>query len=63
MSEFDWRSDETYRNLRGADAADFAWEFLRRSGAYREDYGALQSGEMPDLMAKFRRRWGLSFRS
>jgi Family of unknown function (DUF6499) len=62
MSEFDWRSAEAYTNLRGADAADFAWEFLRRSGDYREDYRLVQSGGLPDLIAKFRQRWGLSFR-
>jgi hypothetical protein len=38
MSEFDWRSPETYARLQSAEAADFAWEYLRRNSDYREDY-------------------------
>ena len=38
MSEFDWRSPETYAKLQTAESADFAWEYLRRSYEYREDY-------------------------
>jgi hypothetical protein len=37
MFEFDWRSPETYAKLQTAEAADFAWECLRRNGDYRED--------------------------
>jgi hypothetical protein len=37
MFEFDWRSPETYAKLQAAQAADFAWECLRRNGGYRED--------------------------
>lgn len=64
MSRFDWRSPEAYANMQGAEAADFAWEYLRRNGDYRRDYdslgkGALSAGPGP----QFRERWGLSFRS
>jgi hypothetical protein len=37
MFEFDWRSPETYARLQTAEAADFAWECLRRNSDYRED--------------------------
>jgi len=46
-----------------AEAADFAWEFLRRNGDYREDHRKLQSGgSLFAVSRKFRQRWGLSFR-
>lgn len=32
----DWRSDEAYRDLARADRSAFAWEWLRRSPAYRQ---------------------------
>jgi Family of unknown function (DUF6499) len=35
MFEFDWRSPETYAKLQTAEAADFAWEYLRRNSDYR----------------------------
>jgi Family of unknown function (DUF6499) len=38
MFEFDWRSPETYAKLQTAEAADFAWECLRRNSDYREEY-------------------------
>jgi Family of unknown function (DUF6499) len=38
MSEFDWRSPETYAKLQTAEAADLAWECLRRNSDCREDY-------------------------
>jgi hypothetical protein len=38
MFEFDWRSPETYAKLQTAEAADFAWECLRRNRDDREDY-------------------------
>jgi Family of unknown function (DUF6499) len=38
MFEFDRRSPETYLKLQTAEAADFAWECLRRNSDYREDY-------------------------
>jgi hypothetical protein len=37
MFEFDWRSPETYAKLQTAEAADFAWECLRRNSDCRED--------------------------
>jgi hypothetical protein len=38
MSEFDWRSPETYARLQTVEAADFAWECRRRNSDCREDY-------------------------
>lgn len=64
MSEFDWRSSETYKPLQAADAPDFAWECLRRNNDYRTEYRALQNDGSPDAVSSgFRSRWGLSFRS
>ena len=37
MSDFEWRSPETYAKLQTAEAADFAWECCRRNSDYRED--------------------------
>ncbi|NPV20037.1 MULTISPECIES: transcriptional regulator domain-containing protein [Bradyrhizobium] len=63
MSEFNWRSSESYKKLETADAADFAWECLRRNPDYRQDYSDLlaQDKDGPTDPA-FRQRWGLSFR-
>jgi hypothetical protein len=63
MSESDWRSPEAYAIMQDAEAADFAWEFLRRNPEYRDDHRKLQlGGSLLALHWKFRRRWGLSFR-
>jgi hypothetical protein len=61
MSEFDWRLAQTYAGLEAADAADFAWEFLRRNREYRVEYDTLRRGATVELIAKFRERWGCSF--
>jgi hypothetical protein len=45
MFEFDWRSPETYEKLQATEAADFAWECLRRNGHCREDYRSRQNSE------------------
>lgn len=64
MSEFDWRSSEQYKKLQTAEAADFAWECLRRNNDYRNEYRALhRSGSPVAVSGAFRNRWGLSFRS
>ena len=63
MSGFDWRSQEAYANMQGAEAVDFAWEYLRRNGGYRGDYASLARDELSTgLGQQFRERWGLSFR-
>lgn len=64
MSEFDWRSSDTYKKLQAADAPDFAWECLRRNNDYGSEYRTLQnSGSLGPVSSEFRSRWGLSFRS
>ncbi|WP_445819599.1 transcriptional regulator domain-containing protein [Bradyrhizobium sp. ISRA442] len=64
MPDTDWRSEEAYSGLKKAEAADLAWEWLRRDRKYQEDYGRLSrresSNPAPD---QFRRKWGLSFSS
>ena len=63
MSEFDWRSPETYKKLQTAEAPDFAWECLRRNDDYRSEYHAFGStGSTGAVSTGFRHRWGLSFR-
>lgn len=60
----DWRSPDYVEALKGLDRAGFAWEFLRRNPAYRDDYADI--AEDPDNQelspAAVGRRWGLSFR-
>lgn len=63
MPEPDWRSPEAYRIMQDAEAADFAWEFLRRNADYRKDHRKLQrDGTVFNVSRSFRQRWGLSFR-
>src|SRR4029077_13981720 len=62
MSEFDWRSPTAYKKMQKAEAADFAWEYLRRNNDYREDYRNRQKiGSIAAADATFRRRWGFLF--
>lgn len=60
----DWRSLDYVEALKDLDRAGFAWEFLRRNPAYRDDYAEIT--EDPDKQelspAAVGRRWGLSFR-
>jgi len=65
MSNFNWRSADTYSEALDYDAAAFAWEFLRRNPEYRSDYAELaeaRTHEAPDGLT-IRRRWGVCFRS
>jgi Family of unknown function (DUF6499) len=64
MSEFNWRSAESYAELEDAGTDDFAWEYLRRNSEYQEDYRTLQRARsrLSGVDQKFRLRWGLSFR-
>ncbi|WP_246788847.1 transcriptional regulator domain-containing protein [Bradyrhizobium sp. CIR48] len=62
MPNTDWRSEEAYSGLKTADAADLAWEWLRRDNDYQEDYKRLSRRERSSAAAgEFRRKWGLSF--
>jgi hypothetical protein len=57
----DWRSTAVYAYLNELDAAEFAWEFLRRNPAYKRDYRTavrrMASGHADALPL----RWGLRF--
>jgi hypothetical protein len=60
----DWRSSEYVDTLKNLDRAGFAWEFLRRNPAYREEYDRLdedpeESASSPKTVGG---NWGLSFR-
>jgi uroporphyrinogen-III synthase len=58
MSEFDWRSPETYAKLQTAEAVDFAWECLRRNSRCREDYRTRQNSEAIAAIGEIsRERW------
>ncbi|WP_456865599.1 transcriptional regulator domain-containing protein [Bradyrhizobium sp. USDA 4503] len=64
MPGTDWRSEEAYRSLKKAEAADLAWEWLRRDHDYQKDYGRLSRRERSSATTdQFRRKWGLSFSS
>jgi len=60
----DWRSPDYVEALKNLDRAGFAWEFLRRNPAYREDYDRLdEDPEESELSPeKVGGNWGLSFR-
>lgn len=63
MPGADWKSEEAYPDAKKAEAADIAWEWLRRNCEYQRDYMALAANERSSAMADhFRQRWGLSFR-
>ncbi|WP_271614623.1 transcriptional regulator domain-containing protein [Bradyrhizobium sp. CCBAU 51627] len=40
-----WKSKEAYPDARKAEAADLAWEWLRRNCEYQKDYMALTASE------------------
>ncbi|WP_456815603.1 transcriptional regulator domain-containing protein [Bradyrhizobium sp. USDA 4508] len=63
MSGADWRSESAYQDLRKAEAADIAWEWLRRDREYQEDYKALSRKGRSGAADQFRLKWGLTFRS
>ncbi|WP_456835562.1 transcriptional regulator domain-containing protein [Bradyrhizobium sp. USDA 4509] len=64
MPDTDWRSEEAYSGLKKAEAADLAWEWLRRDRDYQEAYRRLSRRERSKPAAgQFRRKWGLSFSS
>jgi hypothetical protein len=45
MSDFEWRSPETYAKLQTTEAADFARECLRRNSHCPENYRTRQNSE------------------
>jgi hypothetical protein len=64
ISHFDWRSPATYNRTELLEPVGLAWECLRRNAEYQQEYQAL-AGKAPDpnVIATFRKKWGLSFRS
>jgi hypothetical protein len=64
MLDFDWRSPEAYTKMQTAEAADFAWECLRRNSDYQNEFRSLPNdGPLAAVSDEFRQRWGLTFRS
>ncbi|WP_076865927.1 transcriptional regulator domain-containing protein [Bradyrhizobium mercantei] len=64
MPGADWRSESAYQEIRKAEAADVAWEWLRRDHEYQQDFGALVRSEQSSATSDhFRRKWGLTFSS
>jgi len=60
----DWRSPGDYEHLKQLDRAGFAWEFLRRNPAYRDDYDKVSENAQDDDTNRIAvgQTWGLSFR-
>ena len=60
----DWRSPDYVEALKDLDRAGFAWEFLRRNPAYRDDYdGIAEDPDKSELSSEtVGGNWGLSFR-
>ena len=59
----DWRSEQDYANFKKAEAADIAWEWLRRDSEYEQEFGDLTAAARSIAMPhQFRQKWGLSFR-
>lgn len=66
MVSEDWRSPAAYAYLTGLDAADLAFEFLRRNPDYRADFQevsrqAAAGGEAEASGIRCAHRWGLAF--
>ena len=58
MSDFEWRSPETYAKLQTAEAADFAGECGRRNSHCREDYRTPRNSEAIAAIDEIsRERW------
>ncbi|WP_430641804.1 transcriptional regulator domain-containing protein [Bradyrhizobium macuxiense] len=60
MPSADWRSESAYDETKKAETVDIAWEWLRRSHEYQQEYSNEQSSATSD---QFRRKWGLTFSS
>ncbi|MFD1474285.1 transcriptional regulator domain-containing protein [Ancylobacter polymorphus] len=59
-----WQSSEAYAFVDTLSPAQFAWEWLRRNKAYRQDFAKLCAADGADeetLAALMRARWGLRF--
>jgi hypothetical protein len=64
MSAVDWRSEQDYVSFGLAEAADIAWEWLRRDSEYEREFRSLTSAARQNGAPNpFRKKWGLSFRS
>ncbi|WP_050384437.1 transcriptional regulator domain-containing protein [Bradyrhizobium pachyrhizi] len=57
----DWRSENSYHEIKTAEAVDIAWEWLRRDREYQKDYRTLVSSKQSSATDAFRRKWGLTF--
>lgn len=58
-----WRSSERYAPVEQMSASDIAWEWLRRSELYNQDYEALSAKDADTtlLTENIRQRWRLRF--
>jgi len=61
MSDFEWRSPETYARLQTAEAADFAGDWGRRNSRCREDCRTPRNSEAFAAIDGIPRDW-VSFR-
>ena len=64
MFVVDWKSEQGYANFEKAEAADIAWEWLRRDDEYEQAFRGLTAAtRLTGAPDQFRKKWGLSFRS
>ncbi|WP_433994806.1 transcriptional regulator domain-containing protein [Bradyrhizobium pachyrhizi] len=61
MSGADWRSESAYHQVKQAEAADMAWEWLRRDAEYQKDFRSWLRSKHSGATDHFRRKWGLTF--
>lgn len=58
-----WRSSEIYDRFEDLTASELAWEWLRRSEAYAQDFATSADKDVDPqtLTDRIRQRWGLMF--
>lgn len=61
MSGADGRSESAYHEVKQAEAADIAWEWLRRDHEYQKNFRTLHRSKRSSTTDHFRRKWGLTF--
>ncbi|WP_409411355.1 transcriptional regulator domain-containing protein [Bradyrhizobium sp. IAR9] len=61
MPGADWRSESAYHDVKKAETADIAWEWLRRDREYQQDFRTVLRSKQSSATDHFRRKWGLTF--
>jgi hypothetical protein len=61
MPSPDWREAAEYPDPNSTTATQWAWEFLRRNPAYREEFTIALAENNNDAILALGRKWGLTF--